>query len=110
MSHKTFAILSIFTALIVVIGSLHAAQAIGATVSSAHDVSKKVANDDGSTLKLVSDLHHHSDKSGSQLIKDIGEQQLYADNRSLRLARHKKSPMFRKVVLRWQRAVAVLQI
>lgn len=109
MSHKTFATISILTALIVVISSLHAAQAVGATASP-HDVSKKIANDDNSPLKLVSELHHHSDKSGSQLIKDVSEHQLYADNRSLRLVRNKKSLALRKMTLRWQRAMAVWQI
>ncbi|HSW81156.1 MAG TPA: hypothetical protein VLG40_02050 [Candidatus Saccharimonas sp.] len=86
---------------LVLISSAHAAQVFGATVVAHDDGVKKISHDDTSIVKTVGDLHHHSDKTGSQLIKDAGEHQLYADSRSLRL--HHKKISLRVRASRWLR-------
>lgn len=93
--------LSLFIAALVLISSAHAAQVLGAAVVVHDDGFKKVSHDDMTIVKTVADLHHHSDKTGSQLIKDAGEHQLYADSRSLRL--HHKKVALRDRANRWLR-------
>ena len=94
-------ILSLFIAALVFISSVHVAQVLGAAVVVHDDGIKKVSHDDTAVVKAVADLHHHSDKTGSQLIKDAGEHQLYADSRSLRL--HHKKIALRDRANRWLR-------
>jgi|GEM_PF-5910033 hypothetical protein len=92
--------LSLLLVAMVLISSAHVAQVLGAAVVTHDDGIKKVSHDD-TMIKAVGDLHHHSDKSGSQLIKDAGEHQLYADSRSLRL--HHKKASLRDRAHRWLR-------
>ena len=96
--------ISIVIASAVLLSSLHVSQVLG-TAALAHDQDKKVStHDDTSVGKIASELHHHSDKSGSQLIKDAGDHQLYADSRSLRLRAHKKEHLRDRLAARWARA------
>ena len=86
------AALSLFLASIILMSSLHLAQIAGST-DLPHDMGKKISYE----------LHHHSDKSGAQLIKDASDSQAYLDARSLRHMRdHKKEA--RNRLARWQRA------
>lgn len=95
---------SIAIASAVLLSSLHISQVLGSS-ALLHDQDKKVStHDDSSVSKIASELHHHSDKSGSQLIKDAGDHQLYADNRSLRLRAHKKDHLRDRLAARWARA------
>jgi hypothetical protein len=95
--------LSIFVATLVLLSSLHITQVIGTATAPATD--KKLGHDDTAATKLISELHHHSDKSGSQLIKDAGgDHQMYADGRSLRLV-HKKDSIRARLTARWLRTL-----
>lgn len=79
--------LSLFVVGTVLLSSVHAKQVLGSDDAS-NDGARSKKTEDSS--KIVHDLHHHSDKSGSQLIKDVNDSSKYVDSRSLRLARHKK--------------------
>lgn len=75
---------------LVLMSSLHAGQVVTAALSNVR------TNDDGLTghVKVAPDLHHHMDKSGMQLVKDVGDsQQLLADYRTLRAMRNAKKDL-----------------
>lgn len=101
------AALSIFIASAVLLSSIHATQVWGAATLPHDDASKKIVHDDGGNAKegakVVQELHHHSDKSGSQLIKDVSDHSKYFDVRTQRLLRDKKETIKDKLA-RWQRA------
>jgi hypothetical protein len=86
-------LLSFLIASAVLLSSLHAVQVLGA-VALAHDESN---------AKVMHDIHHHTDKSAPQLIKDAGDSSQYVDSRSMRLMRDKKT-IIRDKLARWQRA------
>lgn len=86
-SHLVTTTLSLFIAGTVLLSSLHAAQVLG-TTDGGEDGGRAKKTVDSS--KIEHDLHHHSDKSGVQLIKDASDHSKYVDSRSLRLVRHKK--------------------
>lgn len=98
-THLT-SLISIFIAGAVFLSSLHAVQVLGAATLT-HEDAKKIGHDESG--KIIHDLHHHSDKSGSQLIKDAGDGSQYIDNRSMRLVRDKKTTI-REKLARWQHA------
>lgn len=101
------AALSIFIASAVLLSSLHATQVWGIAALPHDDNSgKKIIHDEGGSTKeskVVQDLHHHSDKSGSQLIKDVGDHSKIFDTRTQRILRDKKETIKDKLA-RWQRA------
>jgi hypothetical protein len=102
-AHLTTGI-SIVIATLVLLSSLHAVQVLGAATAVPSMDGKKDLHDDAQTGKLISELHHHSDKSGAQLIKDGGDHSMYADSRSLRLL-HKKESVRARLVARWLRTL-----
>jgi hypothetical protein len=108
MRHVPSHISSFLVAALVFLSSLHATQVIGATTLATDDA-KKVTHSD-TIAKVISDLHHHSDKSGAQLIKDVGDHQLYIDNRSLRASRDKKDSLRNRLLARWQQALHELHL
>lgn len=103
------AALSIFIASTVLLSSIHATHVWGIAAMPHDDATKKISHDDGAganakeNSKVVQDLHHHSDKSGSQLIKDVSDHSKYFDNRAGRIVRDKKGTIKDKLA-RWQRA------
>lgn len=103
------AALSIFIASAVLLSSLHATQVWGMAVLPHNDNGKKLIHDDGGGgatkdgSKIVQELHHHSDKSGSQLIKDVSDHSKIFDTRTQRILRDKKETIKDKLA-RWQRA------
>lgn len=98
--------LCLFIAATVVLASMHAGQLVGAVSHYGDD--KKITHEDAAA-KVARDLHHHSDKSGSQFIKDVGDQQ-YADNRSLRAGRDKKESLRNRLAERFSRALQSLAL
>ena len=79
--------LCLLLASLVFMSSLHMVQVFGAAIA------RSATNDDGLThghAKIAPDLHHHMDKSGIQLVKDAGDNQLFADYRTLRALRNAK--------------------
>jgi hypothetical protein len=99
--------LCLFIAATVVLASLHAGQLVGA-IGHYGDNDKKITHEDAAA-KVARDLHHHSDKSGAQFIKDVGDQQ-YADNRSLRGNRDKKESLRNRLAERFSRALQSLSL
>jgi hypothetical protein len=102
------ATLSIFLASAVMLSSIHASQVWGVAAMPRDDYNKKLTHDDTSgnakdNAKIVQELHHHSDKSGSQLIKDGSDHSKYFDTRATRNMRDKKVTIKDKLA-RWQRA------
>ena len=82
MTHNNLNVfLGIMIASAVLMGSLHMSRVI--------DDHKVLAHDDGGVVKLSVDLHHHSDKSGTNL----GDNGVYTDGRSLKLHRHHKQKL-----------------
>jgi hypothetical protein len=109
MRERFIITLCIGIATLVFFSSIHSAQLFGAAFAPS-DAKSAAAHDDGLSLhKITSELHHHSDQSGSQLIKDGGDQ-LYADSRTLRLLRHKRTLSLRdRLQADWLRALNELQ-
>lgn len=99
--------LSIIIATSVILASIHAGHVVG-VLSQSHDDVKKISHEDVAS-KAVRDLHHHSDKSGAQFIKDVGDQQ-FVDHRSLRLGRDKKESLRERLAAKWQRALEELSL
>jgi hypothetical protein len=102
------AALSIFIASAVLLSSLHATHVWGIAALPHNDSGKKIIHDEGGgnakdSAKIVQELHHHSDKSGSQLIKDVGDHSKIFDTRTQRILRDKKETVKDKLA-RWQRA------
>lgn len=93
--------LSIIIATLVLVSSMHMAQMFGAAVVM-HDDGKKISHDDTTVVKVASDMHHHADKTGSQLIKEATDHQVSADHRSLRLV-HKKDGLRNRIASQWLR-------
>lgn len=99
--------LCLFIAATVVLASLHAGQLAGA-IGHYGDSDKKITHEDAAA-KIARDLHHHSDKSGAQLIKDVSDHQ-YIDNRSLRAGRDKKESLRSRLAERFNRALQSLSL
>lgn len=93
--------LSLFIVGTVLLSSVHAKQVLG---GDGYDDSGGRAKKSEESSKIVHDLHHHSDKSGSQLIKDGTDHSKYVDSRSLRLVRHKKETVKHRLD-QWKRAL-----
>jgi cell division protein FtsI/penicillin-binding protein 2 len=78
----------IILASLVLLSSLRMVQVFGVALSAQR------SHDDGSAIvKLAPDLHHHSDKTGVQLVKDAGDNQFYADYRTIRALRSAKKDL-----------------
>lgn len=107
MRTQIIAPLCLFIAGTVVLASVHAGQLAGA-IGHYGDTDKKITHEDAAA-KVARELHHHSDKSGAQLIKDVGDHQ-YVDNRSLRAARDKKDSLRNRLAGRFNRALQSLSL
>jgi hypothetical protein len=80
--------LCILLASLVLFSSLRMVQVFGAAVA------QRVHEDGNSIVKVAPDLHHHTDKTRVQLVKDASDnQQFYADYRTLRAMRSAKKDM-----------------
>ncbi|HKX73693.1 MAG TPA: hypothetical protein VJM32_06745 [Candidatus Saccharimonadales bacterium] len=97
--------LSLFIASTILLSSVHATQLLGATDGGEDGGRAKKSIDSSKIEKIDHDLHHHSDKTGSQLIKDASDNGKYVDSRSLRLSRHKKD-IVRHRLDHWKHAIA----
>jgi hypothetical protein len=89
--------LSVVIASLVLFSSMRMVQVFGAALTQR-------AHDDGTSIvKVAPDFHHHSDKTGVQLVKDAGDnQQFYSDYRTLRTSRSaKKDIPYRYRVAGW---------
>lgn len=110
MSHSHFTTgLSIIAIAAVLLSSLHAVQVANVAATVSNDDTRKALSHDAMAAKVASELHHHTDKTGLQLIKDVGDHQMYADSRSLRLV-HKKDSIRSRLAAQWLRALHHLHL
>ncbi|HEU5187728.1 MAG TPA: hypothetical protein VFT87_04470 [Candidatus Saccharimonadales bacterium] len=83
MKHVT-ALIALTLVFTVILSGAHAKEVVSLPSDTAH---KSVATED-TPVKIVNELHSHTDKAGKSFVKSMGDT-LQADNRLLRL-RHKK--------------------